>query len=718
MNLQYFNNQDFYLSVKKFFEDLNIPIHYMTEQPASAKEIISNNYKPKNHAHQLIDDVYFLGMVDDRAFNNQPSTIESDRLKEKDYDGLLIFGVTLDREGGKLPTRGQMVEITRAFNREFHYTPVVIVFKYDRYICFSNCERIPYKQKWREGEKTGKVSLLKDIDIANTHTGHLKILQNLAIPTSGKKAVTTFEGLYNYWQEVFSVALLNKQFYQELSCWYFWALREVTFPSQNDIEEDIRNPINVIRLITRIIFVWFVKEKGLIPEAIFNRQEVENLLKDFSLESSSYYKAILQNLFFATLNTKMGERKFRDERRFQGKNDSYMLHNYFRYRSFFKNPDDILELLKGTPFLNGGLFECLDKETDRITRIDGFSDRSDNELHVFNDLFFSGEQTIDLNEDFGTKGKKYKVRGIIHVLNSYKFTIAENTPVEEEIALDPELLGRVFENLLASYNPETRTTARKQTGSFYTPREIVNYMVDESLIAYLESILVSDYEKQLEYRSKKPRAKRKQINKNLRHLFEYTEELPYFDDHETDILINAIDNVKILDPACGSGAFPMGILHRLVFILNRLDPENKQWKNKQITKAEQIEIASARKAAIQDIEQAFNKSKLDYPRKLYLIQNCIFGVDIQPVAAQIAKLRFFISLFVDQNIDEKEVNRGMIPLPNLETKLVSANTLIGFRGKSPLKGQEIIDLERELKHVRKQYFDARNRKKKKKSWKS
>ena len=73
------------------------------------------------------------------------------------------------------------------------------------------------------------------------------------------------------------------------------------------------------------------------------------------------------------------------------------------------------------------------------------------------------------------------MRGLIHILSSYKFTIAENTPIEEEVALDPELLGKVFENLLAAYNPETKTTARKQTGSYYTPREIVNYMTDESL---------------------------------------------------------------------------------------------------------------------------------------------------------------------------------------------------------------------------------------------
>ena len=74
-------------------------------------------------------------------------------------------------------------------------------------------------------------------------------------------------------------------------------------------------------------------------------------------------------------------------------------------------------------------------------------------------------------------------------MNHYKFTVAENTPIEEEIALDPELSGKVFENLLAAYNPETGATARKQTGSFYTPREIVNYMVDEALIACLKTKL-------------------------------------------------------------------------------------------------------------------------------------------------------------------------------------------------------------------------------------
>ena len=97
-------------------------------------------------------------------------------------------------------------------------------------------------------------------------------------------------------------------------------------------------------------------------------------------------------------------------------------------------------------------------------------DREDNPLSVPNELFFSEPQAVNLNAVYGTKNSRYTVRGLIHILNRYKFTIAENTPIEEEVALDPELLGQVFENLLAAYNPETGTTARKPDGPLSKPR--------------------------------------------------------------------------------------------------------------------------------------------------------------------------------------------------------------------------------------------------------
>src|SRR6202043_1950458 len=125
--------------------------------------------------------------------------------------------------------------------------------------------------------------------------------------------------------------------------------------------------------------------------------------------------------------------------------------------------------------------------------LDGFSDNPKLACHLPNDLFFGPERSADLSSDSGeedkrsARSKKAKVRGLIEILSRYKFTIEENAPLEEEIALDPELLGKVFENLLASYNEDTRTTARKAMGAFYTPREIVSYMVDEALKSYLGS---------------------------------------------------------------------------------------------------------------------------------------------------------------------------------------------------------------------------------------
>ena len=250
-------------------------------------------------------------------------------------------------------------------------------------------------------------------------------------------------------------------------------------------------------MITRLIFVWFLKEKDLVPDALFEEDNLSKLLTSLDAQESTYYKAILQNLFFATLNQEMNTseasgrgvlRKFRGEGR-----QHYNITSLYRYKRYFKDPDvRHLRLFEiDSRSSTAVLFECLDKsdpnDAKTILRIDGFSDRDDNPLCVPNELFFSEPQAVNLNAVYGTKNSRYTVRGLIHILNRYKFTIAENTPIEEEVALDPELLGQVFENLLAAFNPETGTTARKQTGSFYTPREIVNYMVDESLIAYLKN---------------------------------------------------------------------------------------------------------------------------------------------------------------------------------------------------------------------------------------
>ena len=182
-------------------------------------------------------------------------------------------------------------------------------------------------------------------------------------------------------------------------------------------------------------------------------------------------------------------------------------------------------------------------------------------------------------------------------------------------------------------------------------------------------------------------------------------------EHETEAFIEAINEIKIIDPAVGSGAFPMGILQRLVYLLDMVDPENKQWKQRQVDIVSQLDDPESREQALEDIENIFSRENRfnDFGRKLYLIQNSIFGVDIQPIACQIAKLRFFISLAIEQEADATAVNFGIKPLPNLETRFVAANTLIGVdKPVQMAMGDTEIDLkEKELSNVRKKHFSAR-----------
>jgi adenine-specific DNA-methyltransferase len=504
----------------------------------------------------------------------------------------------------------------------------------------------------------------------------------------------------------FDVESLSRQFYQEIADWFFWAATQVEFPTPPEVPD--RNAYiqqSLIRLITRLLFCWFLKAKRLIPDALFDERELATLLKgDEPLATSQqtrFYKAILQNLFFATLNQEQDKRGFR-KRNPAGLDPHRGITNLYRYEDLFTDPERFLTLVRPIPFLNGGLFECLDEVYRKAEgrpdhRIDGFSDHPKNPLHVPDYLFFGEERTVDLSDAYGER-RYARVRGLIHILRRYNFTVTESTPLDQEVALDPELAGKVFENLLAAYNPETARTARKATGSYYTPREIVEFMVEESLIHVLGDAL----------RQAHPNAP--DIDNRLRQLLDPADESNPFSPEETDTLIDAIDRLKIIDPACGSGAFPMGALHTLVFLLGKLDPRNERWMHKQIERARAIPDPTVREKVIEDIQNAFQRNELDYGRKLYLIENSIYGVDIQPIATQIAKMRFFIALIVDQKPDPSQPNCGIRPLPNLEIRFVAADTLKRvYKSHETLQidNQRISDLKEQIRRVRLQYFTAR-----------
>lgn len=607
--------------------------------------------------------------------------------------------------------RGKLAGIARQINRVFPM-PVMVLFKMGERLSIAVINRRLNK---RDDSKDvlGKVTLIQNIAIDKPHPGHLDILASFSLAelTEGRRVIQNFDQLHAAWEEVFNVELLNKRFYRDLANWYFWALPQVDFPADIEKDDEKRRATGLIRLLTRLIFCWFLKEKSLVPEKLFVEADMRNILKDFSPDASTYNEAILQNLFFATLNQRMGKdakgqpfRAFAKDEGFQKNRANYGVDTLYRYEEHFLDPDVALGHFADVPFLNGGLFECLDhieEGTNKKLYLDGFSRNAKKRPTIPNRLFFGDEHEEDLSGAYGDKKrKKEKVRGLLHILHAYKFTIVENTPVDQEIALDPELLGKVFENLLASYNEETKTTARKQTGSFYTPRPIVEYMVDESLKAHLAGALA------------KTGVSEQDAHAGLETLFTYTERAHPFSEKEVATLLDAIHTCKILDPACGSGAFPMGMLHKLVYIIHKLDPDNARWKQLQIDAAAKIPDLSARNAAIAAIERDFADNEDDYGRKLYLIENCLYGVDIQPIAIQISKLRFFISLVCDQRTNRnKRDNHGIRPLPNLETKFVSADTLIGLPDIDQLEllPYRVHQIETEIENLYHGHFGVQRR---------
>ena len=494
-------------------------------------------------------------------------------------------------------------------------------------------------------------------------------------------------------EKAFSVEALTKEFYGKLYNWFLWARDTrtgITFPNNPTIDTDDRDKIEVkiIRLITRMLFVWFIKQKNLVPDYLFDTDYLKTILKDFdplSSKQGNYYNAILQNLFFATLNQECDKREFIETPHYYGRgvrsSESYGVKNLYRdnnKESWFtfsedKKEEKVIELFSTIPYLNGGLFECLDKfdldEGEKkykpLTYYDGFSsnsalsnDKKNLKYRAFipNELFFLSAPklvTVTIKAADGNKPEETKeitVIGLIELFRQYNFTVEENTKTDTEVSLDPELLGRVFENLLAAYNPETQESARKSTGSYYTPREIVDYMVDESLKAYLIGECGND---------------RNEVESLFKDGIVSSQAIAEKIDHD-------LRSVKVLDPACGSGAFPMGILLRMTDLIEHLEGER------------------------------FNR----YETKLQIIKDCIYGIDIQSIAMLICKLRFFISLICDSNYDPSNTNNfGIIPLPSLETKFVAANSLLPAKVKefdNTLTQDPVLqDMKEELLALRK-----------------
>lgn len=396
-------------------------------------------------------------------------------------------------------------------------------------------------------------------------------------------------------KDAFSVEKVNKEFYSHIAKFFYRLTgyeckREMTLPSVSEDDKETYQEF-AVRLIGRTIFCWFLKHK---KSANSISLIPESILSSETVKlNSQYYHSTLEKLFFEVLNTPQEQ----------------------RHKNILPDADKI-------PFLNGGLFE------------------------PHKDDFYSGEPLYNLVIPDVWFGQ------FLEILEQYNFTIDENSTVDADVSVDPEMLGRIFENLLAEVNPETGETARKATGSYYTPRTIVDYMVDQSLKQYLVT-------------------KTKVNEDKITALLSYEAPEVALGESGKVSIISALDEIKIIDPACGSGAFPMGILHKMLLVLQKADPDLKLWLKNHLGN---IEPGIFKDRLLERIRN----ENWEYVRKLLIIQKSIYGVDIQTIAVEISKLRFFLSLIVDEQIDDLKNNRGVEALPNLEFKFVPANSLIGL----------------------------------------
>lgn len=420
-----------------------------------------------------------------------------------------------------------------------------------------------------------KITLIKDINLANPSHAHCKNLDQIA-----KIKPKEVDIYYSEILEALSISSLNKAFYKEIKFIFDSILTSSHIPLDSQAQKEF-----AIKLLGRILFISFLKELHIVPSEIFKAHK-------------DYYQSTLAPLFFEVLNTPMDKR-----------------HEHIKSNPLFAN----------IPYLNGGLFSPSALDCYHSSDLGAYS-----HIKIPDSIFET----------------------IFDTFSHYHFTIDEQSPIEQEVALDPEMLGQIFENLLAEIDPnlDDSTNVRKATGSFYTPRNIVRFMCKNAILECLKSKLDSS------------------LYSHLSDLILYQDSTNLNPKSKATILLN-LNAIKILDLFCGSGAFPLGILHEII-----------------------------------DIQNTLGDTRNLYERKLCIIQNQIYGVDIQPIATEISRLRCFLSLIIESHIDSLKPNCGITPLPNLEFKFISANSFIKLQVDKSKLDESYPKLIQSLKDIAKSYF--------------
>ena len=424
--------------------------------------------------------------------------------------------------------------------------------------------------------------------------------QSRLVPLLAQKKKPTLTEL----QKAFSVEPVTQEFFEKYRDLFLRLNAEIDRIAKTSqkvkrhfAEQKINTGSFAKRLLGQIVFLYFLQKKGWLGVEVGKqwgegpKQFLRDLFErrhDFKRENKkqNFFKDVLEPLFYEALRYNRGV----DD-------------DYFN------------EFDRKIPFLNGGLFEPMKKYK-----------WSEVEILIEDDLFSNEDGAGD---------------GIFDVFDRYNFTVKEDEPLEKEVAVDPEMLGKVFENLLAVKD-------RKDKGTYYTPREIVHYMCQESLVNYLCTKLAGQVDpndiRTLIYHGAEIVENDQQVAENEEETDTYWYRVSERTYERAPCIDDALAAIRICDPAIGSGAFPVGMMNEIVRARSALTGHG-------------------------GLEETEERSAYNFKR--HAIKESLYGVDIDPDAIDIAKLRLWLSLIVDE-----ESRSHIKPLPNLDYKIVRGNALL------------------------------------------
>ena len=609
----------------------------------------------------------------------------------KDIRSYLFFAIKLGPrpDGSEVVTRTELSKITRSINRLVPQ-PILVLFLCGNSLSLAIINR---RKNMRDGTRDvlTRVSLIRDIDCVHPHRAHIDLLQRFSLHRLRVESASlqTFADFDNAWQKLLSVQELKNTFYRELVDWFRWANTEIKLARLPNLTPDTASNRSratqefAIRLICRTLFVWFLKEMRLIPKELLELYDITDKRRflpkgSYKPNANSYYRGILQNIFFQALNRPI------DHRRKSGSEAAYdrtvWKAELKRLVYLGKNhlPEDFnYDLFDRIPYLNGGLFDSLHEDNASDTIEDGA-------FKIPNKLFYAKRKDgFTIRVGPGKRASTRLVEGLNRIFDRYRFTISENTPLEEDVALDPELLGLGYSRICSQRSIQTIKQPRKARGR---PRAPTTRRA-KSLITWSMRLCTCTCGPNL---------------RNPEHPVKICKPLHGFatdaSDNENfssiaDRVVTILESTRVLDPACGSGAFPMGMLHRMVEVLSQVDPDNERWKQRLLKRLPP--------GMREDARRGMEGKSYNYLRKLGLIQKNLFGLDIQPLAALIAKLRFFLTLVIEQevNLNDRDNNYSLQSLPNLETNIICANTLQD-KEHGLLEGPILSELRR----IREEYY--------------